>query len=114
MGDFGKRTGNARQEPPPRYTSGAPQESALSDQLSQRELTALEETASQRFVPQLALATAYAGLGDFDRAFAALAKSFDETDNWLRLAWWNPALFELRADPRMRALMKRMGLEITS
>jgi len=71
---------------------------------------ALEEMASQRFVPQLALATAYTGFGDFDRAFAALDRSFDEQDNWLRVAWWNPALFELRSDRRMGELMKRMGL----
>ena len=78
---------------------------------AERELAALEDTASQRFVPQLALATAYTGLGDFDRAFAALDRSFEEKDNWLRLAWWNPALFALRADRRMSELMKRIGLE---
>jgi hypothetical protein len=45
MGDFGKRTVNARQGPPLGHASGAPQESApaLSDQLSKRELKALEK-----------------------------------------------------------------------
>jgi len=79
---------------------------------AERELAALEETASQRFVPQLAFATAYTGLGDFDRAFSALDRSFEEKDNWLRHAWWEPSLFRLRSDARMSSLMKRMGLSV--
>jgi len=45
MGDFGKRTVNARQEPTVRHASGAPQESApaWSDQISKRDLKALEK-----------------------------------------------------------------------
>ena len=45
MGDFGKRTVNARQEPPVRHALGAPQESApaWSDQISKRDLKALEK-----------------------------------------------------------------------
>jgi hypothetical protein len=45
MADFGKRTVNARQEPPVRYALGAPQESApaWSDQISKRDLKALEK-----------------------------------------------------------------------
>ena len=45
MGDFGKRTVNARQEPPVRHALGAPQESApaWSDQISKRDIKALEK-----------------------------------------------------------------------
>jgi len=45
MGDFGKRTVNAMREPPVRHAPGAPQESApaWSDQISKRDLRALEK-----------------------------------------------------------------------
>jgi hypothetical protein len=42
MGDFGKRTVNARQEPPLRHASGAQSTPAWSDQISKRDLKALE------------------------------------------------------------------------
>jgi hypothetical protein len=45
MADFGKRTVNARQQLPVRHASGAPQQStpAWSDQISKRDLKALEK-----------------------------------------------------------------------
>jgi FtsH-binding integral membrane protein len=42
MGDFGKRTVNARQEPPPRLAFGAQSAPTWSDQISKRDLKALE------------------------------------------------------------------------
>jgi len=42
MGDFGKRTVNARQEPPPRHAFGAQSTPTWSDQISKRDLKALE------------------------------------------------------------------------
>jgi hypothetical protein len=42
MGDFGKRTVNARQVPPLPHTSGAQSTPAWSDQISKRDLKALE------------------------------------------------------------------------
>src|SRR5262245_44807794 len=42
MGDFGKRTVNARQEPPLRHASGAQSTPVWSDQISKRDLKALE------------------------------------------------------------------------
>jgi hypothetical protein len=43
MGDFGKRTVNARQEPPVRHALGAQSTPAWSDQISKRDLKALEK-----------------------------------------------------------------------
>jgi serine/threonine-protein kinase len=52
----------------------------------------------------------YGGLGDADRAFAALERSVDL--HWWRAAAWmhRPEVAILRGDPRMPALRRRMGL----
>jgi predicted Zn-dependent protease len=52
----------------------------------------------------------YAGLGDRDRTFEALARA--SKIHWWRAATWmvRPELKFLRQDPRYRALRKQMGL----
>jgi eukaryotic-like serine/threonine-protein kinase len=80
------------------------------DARAEREMAALLDRASRMFVPALSLAGGYLGLGDRERAFEWLEKSYEERDIWLRTAWWNPLFRELRSDPRMVDLLRRMEL----
>jgi tetratricopeptide (TPR) repeat protein len=77
---------------------------------AERELAELLDRSSRMFVPALTVATAYLGTGDRHQAFEWLERSYAERDIWLRTAWWNPLFGELRTDPRMVDLLRRMDL----
>ncbi|MGK2934837.1 MAG: protein kinase domain-containing protein [Gemmatimonadaceae bacterium] len=53
------------------------------------------------------IAIVYAGLRDYDRAFAWLDKAMDE--NSIRVYLFDPAFEDLHRDPRFPATMERMG-----
>jgi tetratricopeptide (TPR) repeat protein len=55
------------------------------------------------------VAEIYAGLGDFDRAFFWLDRSFDDYSFWASVM--GPLFDELRADPRFNRLRRRLGTE---
>jgi hypothetical protein len=55
------------------------------------------------------VAEIYAGLGDFDRAFFWLDRSFDDHSFWPSVM--GPLFDELRADPRFNRLRRRLGTE---
>jgi tetratricopeptide (TPR) repeat protein len=55
------------------------------------------------------VAAIYAGLGDFDRAFFWLDRSFD--DHSLHPRIMGPLFDELRADPRFNSVGRRLGIE---
>jgi DNA-binding SARP family transcriptional activator len=57
----------------------------------------------------LEVAEIYAGLGDFDRAFFWLDRSFD--DHSLNPRVMGPLFDELRADPRFNAVRRRLGTQ---
>jgi len=73
-----------------------------------RELTPLAK--DHRGYPQFGLIWAYAGLGDRDRAFAALERAYAE--RFGRLVWLStdPLLEPLRSDPRFEELARRVGV----
>jgi eukaryotic-like serine/threonine-protein kinase len=54
------------------------------------------------------IASVYAGLGDFDKAFVWFDKSMDE--NSVRVYLMGPMFADLQRDPRFARLKKRMGL----
>jgi len=56
------------------------------------------------------LAYVFAGLGQRDSAFAALDRAFEQREGDLLFCKEDPALDPLRDDPRMAALIRRMGL----
>jgi eukaryotic-like serine/threonine-protein kinase len=68
------------------------------------------EIAKTQYVPTCRIAGIYVALGDKDKAFAELTKSFEERDWELyRLnadTYWAP----LRDDPRFKELLKRLNL----
>ena len=78
---------------------------------AEQELAALVERAGRGHVPALSMALAHAGLGETDRAFEWLEKSYVERDVWLRGVGWNPMFAGLREDPRLNDLLRRMGLD---
>jgi TolB-like protein len=57
-----------------------------------------------------ALACIYAGRGDFDRAFAWLARAYDQHDQALTLLKLDPSLRAIVGDPRYQALLRKMKL----
>jgi TolB-like protein/DNA-binding winged helix-turn-helix (wHTH) protein/Tfp pilus assembly protein PilF len=68
------------------------------------------EAQEQRYVPPFGLIWAYAALGENDKAFAYLEASYQERRD--RMVWLNvdPLLEPLRADPRFKELVRRVGL----
>jgi tetratricopeptide (TPR) repeat protein len=77
-------------------------------------LAALTRIASARYVPPTDFATAYAGLGDVNGAFAALEQAF--ADKCLFLTWvhaW-PPYKQLSSDPRLFEIVQRIGLNSAS
>jgi len=56
------------------------------------------------------LAVAYAGVGDHDRALAALSAAVDERSGQAGGAKADPAFEKLRSDPRFAELLRRMHL----
>jgi len=58
------------------------------------------------------LAVAYAGVGDHDRALAALSAAVDEQNGQAGGAKVESAFEPLRSDPRFTALLRRMHLPV--
>ncbi len=66
--------------------------------------------ARNQYLPPLVVASAYAALGEKDRAFAWLEKGYAEHESgvgWLRVS---PAFDPLRSDPRFTVLLHKMKL----
>ena len=82
-----------------------------------RRVEALEEIArlqaeanAGRYVSHFTIATIYAGLGDKDRAFAALDSAFVEHAWPMFTLSFDPLMDGLRADPRFAVLLQKVGL----
>ncbi len=73
-------------------------------------ISKFREIAKTQYVPTCRIAAIYAALGEKDKAFAELNKSFEVRDWELyRLnadTYWNP----LRDDPRFKEMLKRLNL----
>jgi len=74
------------------------------------ELEQIDREVEHEYVPPFGLIWAYAGLGDRDRAFAALEDGYKLGSD--RMTWLNvdPLLDPLRSDSRFTDLVRRMGL----
>jgi tetratricopeptide (TPR) repeat protein len=79
---------------------------------AQKVLDQLNELSKQRYVPALVMVRIYAGLGEKDKAFEWLKKSYEERSIALtadiRL---DPVYDPLRSDPRWVDLLRRMNLQ---
>jgi serine/threonine protein kinase/tetratricopeptide (TPR) repeat protein len=77
---------------------------------AQKILTGLLELSKQRYVSPTTIATIYLGLGDREQAFVWLEKGFKEHDAILVRLKVDSRLDSLRADPRFKDLVRRVGL----
>ena len=73
-------------------------------------LTRLYATREQRYVPPTYLAVAEIGLGEIDRAFAALEGAYSAKDGTLLFLRILPVFRPLRSDPRFENLCRRLAL----
>ena len=73
-------------------------------------LADLERPVPGRFVPSYYFALIYVGLGDKDRAFAALDRAFEERVGPINELQIDPMFDPLRDDPRFDALLRRLRL----
>jgi DNA-binding winged helix-turn-helix (wHTH) protein/TolB-like protein/tetratricopeptide (TPR) repeat protein len=74
-----------------------------------RALEELKERAKRTHVLPYDIAVIYVGLGEKDRAFEWLEKSFAERDEGLLYLRVDPVLDSLRSDPRFADLLRRVG-----
>ncbi|MBI3679470.1 MAG: winged helix-turn-helix domain-containing protein [Acidobacteria bacterium] len=73
-------------------------------------LNELAALSRQRYVPAIAFAHAYAGLGDSERVFEWLEKAYQQREQGIAyLAVWKEH-GPFRSDPRFDALIRRVGL----
>jgi hypothetical protein len=72
-------------------------------------LTALEKTATSRYVPPYAIALGYLGLRQVDRVFQWLGRAYDARDVHLVFAPVDPKWDPYRSEPRFEEVMSRCG-----
>jgi hypothetical protein len=77
---------------------------------AEQQISLLRELSKTRYVRPYYLASIYATLGDKDKAFAELEKSFAERDCYLGRISVDPFMDPLRDDPRFKGLTQRMNL----
>jgi TolB-like protein/Tfp pilus assembly protein PilF len=78
---------------------------------AQRLLDKLLSEAQQQRAPAAALALIYGQLGDEDSAFYWLERAVEERSSFLLFVKVSPRMDRLRADPRYRNLLHRIGLD---
>jgi len=77
---------------------------------AQAELALLTNIGQKRYVPPSYLAIVYLALGDKDKAFEYLSKSYQDRSEQLLYLGVEPIVDPLRSDPRFDVLLKQVGL----
>lgn len=77
---------------------------------SSEQLQRLREMLPQRYVPPVYFAFIHAMRNELDDAFDWLERAFDERSSYLIFLRLQPALHNLRSDPRYFALVRRVGV----
>ena len=73
-------------------------------------LEQLETLSTTEYVPAVSRVRVYAGLGDWDNAFDWLQRAYEEHSVGLAVPGVDPRYEHVRSDPRLRRLLKRVGL----
>jgi serine/threonine-protein kinase len=73
-------------------------------------LKMLEERLTHDYVSPVELATVHIALGDNDRAIDWMEKAYGERRGWMAYLNVHPVLDPLRAEPRFKVLVRKMGL----
>ena len=76
---------------------------------ARRILAELEGIAKTRYVSPYYLGTAYLALGERDRAFEYLGRALEDRSHGITYIRLDPSLDEVRSDPRLTELVKRVG-----
>ncbi len=77
---------------------------------SSEQLRRLREMLPRRYVPPVYFAFVHAMRNELDDAFDWLERAFDERSSYLIFLRLQPALHNLRSDPRYFALVRRVGI----
>jgi eukaryotic-like serine/threonine-protein kinase len=77
---------------------------------AEQQLSLLRDLGKTRYIRTYYLASIYGTLGDKDKAFAELEKSFEDRDCYLGRIVVDPTMDAVRDDPRFKSLLKRMNL----
>ena len=78
--------------------------------MARKLLSEIEARSREQYVPSIAFAHAYIGLGDSERVLASLEKAYQQREQgiaWLAV-WEAPGAY--RSDPRFHELIRRVGL----
>jgi serine/threonine-protein kinase len=75
------------------------------------QLARLEKMSKEKFVSSFYRALIHLGLGASDQALDCLEKAFVEKESWLPTIATFPLFGDIRSDPRVVALVRKMGLE---
>jgi TolB-like protein len=78
---------------------------------STEKLNELRQLAREAYVPPYWLALAHTGLGEKEQAFGWLERACEERDVWLVWLKREPRFDALRSDPRLKDLLRRIGLQ---
>jgi eukaryotic-like serine/threonine-protein kinase len=71
----------------------------------------LKRRSARELVPPVAIASAYAGLGDATRGIEWLNRGIDQKDIYIPENFSEPLLDPLRSDPRFAQVLARMGIK---
>ena len=74
-------------------------------------LQRLEEAAAVGYVPPMCFAFCFVGLGEWDRALAAMEEAVEARDPLVMPVKSYPFLDPVRDDPRLRSIQRRMNLD---
>ncbi len=77
---------------------------------AERLIEELNELSKRRYISPIGSVLAYAGIEDRDRAFEWLERSYEEREPYMTLLTFDPALANLRPDPRFNEFLDRMNL----
>lgn len=80
------------------------------ENLSRKTLELMIPAAEEQYISPMAFAVLYTDLGEKDKAFEWLEKSFAEHNAWLPFLKTDPQFASLRSDPRFKDLVRRIGI----
>ncbi len=79
---------------------------------ARKKLEVLQERARTKPMSSSLMALVHMGLGEKDLALEWLEKAYEQRSQWLAFLKIWPLFDGVRSDPRFKALLKKIGLEL--